>query len=236
MLLLCFIEFSSCMFLFQLGSILTINQTILVDLFIILPNSFLISLSKPSTFLVKQRPLYIKAKSICITIIFHGAIMLIFQIIIYGLMINQNWYHNHEYYLNLFNESKNGNRTELNKYNFKIEPIQELKIPCCDNTILFMYYYLQCIITIIMFSLDAPFKKELSQNKYLVIYLVANVLFAIYIIFIYNTYIYGFFGLTHIEYQNFKFTIIVIAIINFFVFVYIEKKLLKYEEEKKYLY
>ena len=242
MLLLCFIEFSSCMFLFQLGSILTNNQTILADLFIILPNSILISLSKPSTVLVEQRPLYIKANSICITIISHGAIMLIFQIIIYGLMINQNWYHNHEYYLNLFNENNNKNNSNLNNgngtefsndNNFKIEPIQELRIPCCDNTILFMYYYLQCIITIIMFSLDTPFKKELSQNKYLVIYLVANVLFAIYIIFIYNTYLYDFFGLINIENQNFKFTIIVVAIINFFVSVYTEKKLLKYEEEKK---
>ena len=232
MLLLCFIEFSSCVFLFQLGSILTNNQTILADLFIILPNSILISLSKPSTVLVEQRRLYIKANSIFITIISHGAIMLIFQIIIYGLMINQNWYHDHEYYLNLFKENKNINGTEFNN-NFKIEPIQELRTPCCDNTILFMYYYLQCIITIIMFSLDTPYKKELSQNKYLVIYLVANVLFAIYIIFIYNTYIYGFFGLIDIENQNFKFTIIVVAIINFFVSVYTEKKLLKYEEEKK---
>ena len=230
MILLCFLEFSSSVFLFQLDSLLKNNQTILVDLFIILPNSVLISLTKPSTVLSEQRPLYIKANSILITIISHGAIMLIFQIIIYGLMINQNWYHNHEYYVNLsytnnMNLSSINNRTEYTNY-------QELKIPCCDNTILFMYYYLQSIITIIIFSLDTPFKKELSQNKYLVFYLVANVLFAIYIIFIYNTYIYEFFGLINIENQNFKFTLIVVAIFNFFVSAFTEKKLLKYEEEK----
>ena len=95
-----------------------------------------------------------------------------------------------------------------------------------------MYYYLQSIITIIIFSLDTPFKKELSQNKYLVFYLVANVLFAVYIIFIYNNYIYEFFGLIDIENQNCKFTLIVVAIINFFVSAYAEKKLLKYEEDK----
>ena len=98
--------------------------------------------------------------------------------------------------------------------------------------IIFMYYYLQSIITIIIFSLDTPFKKELSQNKYLVFYLVGNSLFAIYIIFIYNPLIYKFFGLIDIENQNFKFTLIVFAMINFFVSAYTEKKLLKYEEEK----
>ena len=221
MLLLCLIEFISCAFLFQLGSILTNNQTILVDLFIILPNSILISLTKPSTVLIEQRPLYVKANSICITIIIHGIIMLIFQIIVYGIMINQNWYHNHEYYL------KNTNTS-----NDRDAAYYELRIPCCDNTVLFMYYYLQSIITIIIFSLDTPFKKELSQNKYLVFYLVANVLFAIYIIFIYNSFMYNFFGLIEIENQNFKFTIIVLAIFNFFASVYAEKKLSKYEEEK----
>ena len=239
MLLLCFIEFSSCLFLFQLDSKLTNNQTILVDLFIILPNSVLISLTKPSTFLSEQRPLYIKANSICITIIFHGAIMLIFQIIIYGLMINQNWYHNHEYYANLTLTNFLKNNTNINnangtKYNnINIDPYQLLRIPCCDNTIIFIYSYLQSIITIIIFSLDTPFKKDLSQNKYLIFYLVGNVLFAIYIIFIYNTYIYDFFGLINIENQNFKFTLIVVAIFNFFVSAYTEKRLLKYEEEKK---
>ena len=124
MLLLCLIEFISCVFLFQLDSILTNNQTILVDLFIILPNSILISLTKPSTVLYEQRPLYIRANPICISIITHGAIMLIFQFIIYGLMRNQNWYHNHEYYVNItnINNIKNNNFTinnknEYNNYN-----------------------------------------------------------------------------------------------------------------------
>jgi len=238
MLLLCLIEFFSCVFLFQLDSTLTNNQTILVDLFIILPNSILISLTKPSTVLYEQSPLFVKANPIIINLISHGVIMLIFQIIIYGLMINQNWYHDHEYYVNITNINNinniNNNVTINNKieYNNIISPYEELKIPCCDNTIIFMYYYLQSIITIIIFSLDTPFKKELSQNKYLVFYLVANVLFAVYIIFIYNNYIYEFFGLIDIENQNFKFTLIVVAIINFFVSAYAEKKLLKYEEDK----
>ena len=235
MLLLCFIEFISCIFLFQLGSILNNNQALLVDLFIILPNSILISLTKPSTVLSEQRPLYIKANSICITIISHGAIMLIFQIIIYGLMINQDWYHNHEYYFNITieNNLKNQNITNIkDSVDNNIDSYEGLRIPCCDNTIIFMYYYLQSIITIIIFSLDTPFKKELSQNKYLVFYLVGNSLFAIYIIFIYNPLIYKFFGLIDIENQNFKFTLIVFAMINFFVSAYTEKKLLKYEEEK----
>ena len=113
-----------------------------------------------------------------------------------------------------------------------LQVVEQLRIPCCDNTVLFIYYYLQSIITIIIFSLDTPYKKELSQNKYLVFYLVANVLFAIYIIFIYNSFLYHFFGIIEIENQNFKFTIIVIAIINFFISAYTEKKLIKYEEEK----
>lgn len=108
----------------------------------------------------------------------------------------------------------------------------ELKIPCLDNTILFDYYYLQCIITIIIFSLYTPFKKDLSENKYHIFYLVGNALFAIYIIFIHNSFIYNFFGLIDIENQNFKFTLLVVAIINFFISLYIEKELLKYEEEK----
>ena len=94
------------------------NQTILVDLFIILPNSVLISLTKPSTVLSEQRPLYVKANQICITLISHGVIMFVFQIIVYGLMINQNWYHNHDYYSNIFyssnNTNSNGNQTEIN--------------------------------------------------------------------------------------------------------------------------
>ena len=236
MLLLCFIEFISCVFLFQLGSLLNNNQTILVDLFIILPNSILMSLTKPSTVLSEQRPLYVKANSICITIISHGAIMLVFQIIIYGLMINQNWYHNHEYYYNIIisNKLKSNNITKIqeNRDLDNIDYYEGLRIPCCDNTIIFMYSYLQSIITIIIFSLDTPFKKELSQNKYLVFYLVGNSLFAIYIIFIYNTLIYEFFGLIDIGNQNFKFTLIVVAMINFFVSAFTEKKLLKYEEEK----
>jgi cation-transporting ATPase 13A3/4/5 len=227
MLLLCLIKFISCVFLFQLGSTLTNNQTILVDLFIILPNSCLISLTKPSTVLIEQRPLYLKANSICITVITHGIIMLIFEIIVYGLMINQSWYNDHNYYIQNTNSTYYSNIT--NSYD---SSFYNLSIPCCDNTILFMFYYLQCIITIITFSIDTPFKKELSQNKYLVIYLVANVLFAIYLIFIYNSFIYDFFGLIMIENQNFKFTLIVVAILNFFVSVYTEKKLLKYEEEK----
>ena len=235
MLVLCLIKFISCIFLFQINSILTNNQTILVDLFIILPNSVLISLTKPSTVLSEQRPLYVKANQICITLVSHGAIMLIFQIIVYGLMINQNWYHNHDYYLNIYISSKNnGNQTEFND-NIKKEErniYEELKIPCLDNTILFAYYYLQCIITIIIFSLYTPFKKDLSENKYLIFYLVVNALFAIYIIFIHNSYIYDFFGLIDIENQNFKFTLLVVAIINFFVSIYTEKNLLKYEEEK----
>ena len=231
MLLLCLIKFITCVFLFQLGSFLTNNQTILVDLFIILPNSILISLTKPSTFLSEKRPLFIKANQILITIITHGIIMIIFQIIIYGLMINQNWYHNHDYYVsstnntNINQELKYSNISKDNTY-------YELRIPCSDNTILFMYYYLQSIITIIIFSIDTPFKKELSENKYLVFYLVANTLFAIYIIFIYNSFLYKFFGLINIENQNFKFTLVVVAIINFFASAYTEKKLLKYEEEK----
>ena len=236
MLLLCLIKFISCVFLFQLGSTLTKNQMILVDLFIILPNSILISLTKPSTVLIEQRPLYIKANSICITIISHGIIMLIFEIIIYGLMINQNWYHNHEYYLkNIIanNTNTNTNTTSTMNSNSNDSAYNNLSIPCCDNTILFMYYYLQCIITIITFSIDTPFKKELSQNKPLVFYLVANVLFSIYLIFIYNSFLYNFFGLIDIENQNFKFTLIVVAILNFFVSIYTEKKLLKYEEEKE---
>ena len=237
MLVLCLIKFITCNFLFQINSILTNNQTILVDLLIILPNSALISLTKPSTVLSEQRPLYVKANQICITLISHGAVMLVFQIIIYGLMINQNWYHKHDYYLNIFNELKNNstiNQTEVNNNNKAEErnAYDELKIPCCDNTILFEYYYLQCIITIIIFSLYTPFKKDLSENKYLIFYLVGNALFAIYIIFINNSILYNFFGLIDIESQNFKFTLLVVAILNFFVSLYTEKNLLKYEEEK----
>ena len=152
-------------------------------------------------------------------------------------MINQNWYHKHDYYLNIFNELKNNstiNQTEVNNNNKAEErnAYDELKIPCCDNTILFEYYYLQCIITIIIFSLYTPFKKDLSENKYLIFYLVGNALFAIYIIFINNSIIYDFFGLIDIESQNFKFTLLVVAILNFFVSLYTEKNLLKYEEEK----
>ena len=44
--------------------------------------------------------------------------------------------------------------------------------------------------------------------------------------------IYEFFGLVIIESQNFKFTLLVVAIINFFASLYTEKNLLKYEEEK----
>ena len=239
MLVLCLIKFISCNFLFQINSILMNSQTILVDLFIILPNSVLISLTKPSTVLSEQRPLYVKANQICITLISHGVTMFVFQIIVYGLMINQNWYHDHDYYSNIFHDSKNtnstGNPTEINNNN-KLEEerniYEELKIPCLDNTILFFYYYLQCIITIIIFSLYTPFKKDLSENKYLIFYLVGNALFAIYVIFIYNSVIYDFFCLIDIESQNFKFTLLVIAIINFFVSLYIEKNLLKYEEEK----
>ena len=234
MLLLCGVEFICCVFLFQLNTILTNNQTILVDLLIILPNTILISLSKPSTVLIEQRRLYVKANSLCINVISHGAIMLIFQIIIYGLLINQNWYHNHEYYVNITNNFNNftnsNNETEINRKS--LNDYKELQIPCCDNTVLFIYYYLQSIITIIIFSLYTPFKKELSQNKYLVLYLVGNALFAIYIIFIYNSFLYKFFGIIDIESQNFKFTIIVVAIINFFVSAYTEKKLLQYEDEK----
>ena len=239
MLVLCLIKFTSCNFLFQLNSFLTNNQTILVDLFIILPNSVLISLTKPSTVLSEQRPLYVKANQICITLISHGAVMFIFQIIIYGLMINQNWYHAHDYYLEIFYNLNNtkiyGNQTSLNYINNMNDDkkfFEELNIPCCDNTILFIYYYLQCIITIIIFSLYTPFKKDLSENKYLIFYLVGNALFAIYIIFIYNSFIYDFFGLIDIKSQNFKFTLLVVAIINFFVSLYTEKHLLKYEEEK----
>ena len=239
MLVLCLIEFISCNFLFQLDSFLTNNQTILVDLFIILPNSVLISLTKPSTVLSEQRPLFVKANHICITLISHGVIMFIFQIIIYGLMINQNWYHSHDYYLEAFyntqNVTLNENQTNLNyinNINGNRKFYEELQIPCCDNTILFIYYYLQCIITIIIFSLYTPFKKDLSENKYLIFYLVGNALFAIYIIFIYNSLIYEFFGLVIIESQNFKFTLLVVDIINFFASLYTEKNLLKYEEEK----
>lgn len=238
MLVLCLIKFITCNFLFQINSILMNNQTILVDLFIILPNSVLISLTKPSTVLSEQRPLYVKANQICITLISHGAIMFVFQIIVYGLMINQNWYHNHDYYSNIFyssnNTNSNGNQTEIyNNINAEERNIyEELKIPCLDNTILFFYYYLQCIITIIIFSLYTPFKKDLSENKYLIFYLVGNGLFSIYIIFIHNSIIYDFFGLIDIESQNFKFTLLVVAIINFFVSLYTEKNLLKYEEEK----
>jgi cation-transporting ATPase 13A3/4/5 len=228
MLVLCLIKFISSNFLFQINSILTNHQTILVDLLIILPNSVLISLTAPSTVLSEQRPLYVKANQICITLISHGLIMLIFQIIVYGLMINQNWYHKHDYYLDLFNsinKSSNENNTERNFY-------EELKIPCCDNTILFIYYYLQCIITIIIFSLYTPFKKDLSENKYHIFYLVANASFAIYIIFVNNPIIYDFFGLIEIESPNFKFALLVIAVVNFFVSLYVEKNILKYEEEK----
>ena len=239
MLVLCLIEFISCNFLFQLDSFLTNNQTILVDLFIILPNSVLISLTKPSTVLSEQRPLFVKANHICITLISHGIIMFIFQIVIYGLMINQNWYHSHDYYLEAFYNSQNvtlnENQTNLNyinNINSNGKLYEELQIPCCDNTILFIYYYLQSIITIIIFSLYTPFKKDLSENKYLIFYLVGNALFAIYIIFIYNSLIYEFFGLVIIESQNFKFTLLVVAIINFFASLYTEKNLLKYEEEK----
>ena len=239
MLVLCLIKFISCIFLFQINSILLNSQTILVDLFIILPNSVLMSLTKPSTVLSEQRPLYVKANQICITLISHGLIMFVFQIIVYGFMTNQKWYHNHDYYSNIYNSLKNvdsiGNKTEI-KNNNEIESdrniYEELKIPCLDNTILFFYYYLQCIITIIIFSLYTPFKKDLSENKYLIFYLVGNALFAIYIIFINNSIIYDFFGLIDIESQNFKFTLLVIAIINFFVSLYTEKNLLKYEEEK----
>ena len=154
-------------------------------------------------------------------------------------MINQNWYHSHDYYLEAFYNSQNvtlnENQTNLNyinNINGNRKFYEELQIPCCDNTILFIYYYLQCIITIIIFSLYTPFKKDLSENKYLIFYLVGNALFAIYIIFIYNSLIYEFFGLVIIESQNFKFTLLVVAIINFFASLYTEKNLLKYEEEK----
>ena len=63
--------------------------------------------------------------------------------------------------------------------------------------------------------------------------MVGNGLFSIYIIFINNSIIYDFFGLIDIESQNFKFTLLVVAIINFFVSLYTEKNLLKYEEEEK---
>ena len=238
MLVLCLIKFISSNFLFQINSILTNNQTILVDLLIMLPNTILISLTAPSTVLSEQRPLYVKANQICITLISHGLIMLIFQIIVYGFMINQNWYHKHDYYLDLFNglqKSSTGNNTDIkNNINLGEERniYEELKIPCCDNTILFIYYYLQCIITIIIFSLYTPFKKDLSDNKYHIFYLIANASFAIYIIFVNNPIIYNFFGLIEIESPNFKFALLVISVINFFVSLYMEKILLKYEEEK----
>ena len=108
--------------------------------------------------------------------------------------------------------------------------LEILTKPSYDNTILFIYYYLQSIMCVIVFSLNTPFKKGLIKNTMLLLFLIASVLFAIYLIFVENQYLFNLFNIVEIKNQNFKFSLIVIAVINFFVSFYVEKKLNQYEE------
>ena len=214
MLILCIIQSITSVFLYNVGSKFNNKQRILINIFIALPTSILMSISKPIKTLTDNKPINVSAYSLNKTIFFHGLIMVIFQIIVYELMLNQQWYSNN------LKGVENG----------KVSVLEILTKPSYDNTILFIYYYLQSIMCVIVFSLNTPFKKGLIKNTMLLLFLIASVLFAIYLIFVENQYLFNLFNIVEIKNQNFKFSLIVIAVINFFVSFYVEKKLNQYEE------
>ena len=197
LLILCIIQFITLIFLINLGSKLSDNQCMLIDICITLPGSIFMSLSKPIKTLTESKALSVDANSLNKTILLHGIIMAIFQILVYEIMLNQEWY-NDTY----------------------------------DDTVLFIYSFLQSIICVLVFSINVPFKKGLSKNMLLLLFLISSILFANYLFFAYNESLYKYFRIVEIQNQNFKFLMIIIAIANFFVASYTEKKLFKYEKNK----
>ena len=83
---------------------------------------------------------------------------------------------------------------------------------------------MQIVTVVIVFSTGTQFKKEIWNNKLLLVYLVITVLFGYYLILVPN--VNSFFQLLPMNDQNFRFILIIITICNFFLAMYTEKELM----------
>ena len=210
------IEFISNVFLLKFNCIFYINQLLLCDLFLIFPNAFLIARSSPIKILTEDKAPEAVLNCLINSFLIESFIMFFFQYISIYLLRRRDWY---------FKFERNG---ILNKNSEE---------PCFENTVLFIICYLQCLIVIIMFSLDTPFKKEIWKNKMLLIYLIVSALFGYYLILVDDSFFIEIFNIKVFDDQKFRFELILLTICNFFISMYAEKELIpklnKYIKESK---
>lgn len=204
MMMFSYIQVMACVLLAKNGSYLTINQFLFTDLLIVFPNSFLIARSEPIKLLTIDLPERLCLKDLMDTLISQIFICFFFQLLGYYLLTSKDWY------------VKNESSISIGK------PIK----PSYENTTLFLISYLQIIIVIIVFSIESKFKKSVVKNKALLGYLAFDVLFGYYLILVPDNGVDEFFGLLTFDDQKFRFIIILLSIVQFFLSLYTENELL----------
>lgn len=191
------IQFITVSILYKRGSNLGDFQFLWIDLFLILPIAIFMSWSNSFKKIIAKRPsANLVSPKLLIPLILNIAIMLIFQIVIWLLVQKENWY-------------------------IKPVPGGDDAVQSSDNTVLFFYSNFQYILSSVLLTQGPPYREPIIKNHAYIINVVVATLLCIGLMNVnVKSFIGRLFQLTKIS-RNFKFLIIIWAIVNYFCNDYI---------------
>lgn len=192
------IQFSTCVLLYNIASNLGNWQFLFIDLFIIIPLSMTMSRTGAYHKLSKSLPTgQLISFSVLLSVISHIIIMASFQVGVYFLVIEQEWY-------------------------TPVPIVDDKNIENDANTTLFSFSLTQYIIMVIVFSVGKPFRKPLWTNISLMIFLVLSIAATYVLILVPPHFIVGIMEMVKIPF-SFRLIIAAISIGNLVVSYSVEK-------------
>ncbi|CCD24889.1 putative acid anhydride hydrolase NDAI_0E00730 [Naumovozyma dairenensis CBS 421] len=203
------IQFITITILYSRGSNLGDFQFLYIDLLLIIPIAIFMSWSKPYDKIVKKRPSanLISAK-ILVPLLASIIIILLFQVIPWQIVQKMGWY---------------------------LKPVVggDDLVESSDNTILFYISNFQYILTAIVLSVGRPYREPMSKNHGFIIDITVSLLLNLCLMFMDpHSYLGKKFQLTPVS-TRFKLFIVVWALLNYYVQLYIPTSLKKYFKKRK---
>eukprot|EP01112_Ceratiomyxa_fruticulosa_P010807 TRINITY_DN2870_c0_g1_i1.p1 TRINITY_DN2870_c0_g1~~TRINITY_DN2870_c0_g1_i1.p1 ORF type:complete len:1135 (-),score=190.03 TRINITY_DN2870_c0_g1_i1:110-3514(-) len=155
------IQFASVLALYHIGSVLGDWQFLFIDLFIILPLAFGLSLTGAYTRLVKDKPTAnLLSRKVLVSLFGQTLIQIGFIVGIFEFLFAQSWYKP-----------------------FKFPPDSNPKdnVLCVENSTVFLLSIFQYIAVVLAFCINKPFRKPFYTNPVLTFSLISLIGICIYI-------------------------------------------------------
>ncbi|SCW01761.1 LAFE_0E06678g1_1 [Lachancea fermentati] len=194
------IQFVTVTILYSRGTNLGDFQFLYIDLFLIVPIAIFMSWSKPYHKLVKKRPSSnLVSPKILIPLIVNIFIVLVFQVIPWLLVQHTHWY---------------------------VKPVVggDDAVESSDNTVLFFISNFQYIMTAVVLSVGPPYREPMSCNTGFILDVLVSLFLSVLLMSVSpQSFIGRLFQLTSVS-KKFKLSIILWAVLNYFVQLYLPQR------------